>query len=727
MSRTLLVDPAPSGHRAFYLSLIAAALGPDRVHLLVPAGHRHLTDCFVRRGLNLEDFRSSTVNTAEASCLIARAALVAREHDCGRVFFAYLDSLIEPLLTLREGFPLPVTGIWFHPYALDRRYRWLPPIDKRMRHRRTVHHELRGLPNGLNIERLFFLDPIAAVNLRRLNSSILSAVLPDPWEKIPELDRYTARARFGLPQDRQIFLHIGSSEKRKGLADTLAAFDQLAKDPSNAESIMLLRVGENDRLNESDRKVLISLAESGLVRTVDGFVPEADFIEYFAAADWILLPYRNFRHSSGILSNALAAGRPVIASDYGLIADTVRNGRFGLLFSHGSPRALSMKIREAVETAPPLIDPTLRQSLHPDRFVHQLSLLMMPAPNSGDAGKAIKGVSVVLCCYNSSARLPETLRHLSLQKLSKGRSWEVVVVDNASNDDSALVASKWWQKLGQPALMTIVCEPSPGLSAARSAGISAARYEYLVFCDDDNWLAPDYLEKVYANLSSDPFIGCLGGRNLPQAATRLPDWFGSVCEMYAVGPQGISSGDVSARRFVFGAGMALRKSVWNVLVLKGYRSFLSDRTGKSLSSGGDAEICAWHLLEGFRLHYDENLILTHFIPDERLNHEYVASLKKGMILSNGALRMYHSMLDRPPDERRAGDFFCGAIQLILALALTPFHRKAGTRKLAKSQIFMGSRLRILPAFHSILAHYSNIIPSRLQKLPKKKTNYETSS
>lgn len=727
MKRTLLVDPEPSGHRAFYLALIAEALGRERTHLLVPPGDGHLADCFRRRGLNLADFTSSDVNRAEGESIVAHASAIAREQACERVFFAFFDTCVEALLTGNVPFPCPVSGIWFHPYALDRRHRWLPPLDKRLRHRRRVHHALRRLRDGLVIGRLFFLDPLASANLRCLNPSILSAVLPDPWEKIPQLDRATARARFGLPEDRRIFLHIGSSEKRKGLADTLAAFHQLAADPRLSQRILLLRVGENDRLSTPDRMLLNSLAECGLVSCIDGFVPEPDFIEYFAAADWILLPYRAFRHSSGILSNAIAANRPVIASDHGLIADTVRNGRCGWLFSHGSQVALSNRIRDAVAAETPVIDPALRQSLHPDRFVHQLALFMQPSPDSGDADVAIKGVSVVLCCYNSSARLPETLRHLSLQKLPPGLPWEVVMVDNASRDESSLVASQWWQKLGQPAPMTVVHEPVPGLSAARSAGVHAAQYEYLVFCDDDNWLAPDYVEKVHANLSADPLIGCLGGKNLSQAATRLPEWFKSKSEMYAVGPQGNASGDISARKFVFGAGMALRKSVWNGLFLKGYQSFLSDRTGKSLSSGGDAEICAWHLLEGMRLHYDETLVLTHFIPDERLNHEYARSLKKGMILSNGVLRMYHSMLERPPDERRAHDFFRGTVQLISALAMMPFHRSAGMRKLAKSQALMGSRLRIHPAFHSILAHYSAIIPPRLRQTAGKTTNHETSS
>jgi glycosyltransferase involved in cell wall biosynthesis len=372
MNRTLLVDPAPSGHRAFYLSLIAAALGPDRCHLLVPDGTPHLTDCFKRRGLDPGDFRASDADAAEGGALIARASAVAREQACTRVFFAFLDSCIEPLLTGNERFSCPVSGIWFHPYALDPCYRWLPPLDKRLRHRRAVHHALRRLGDGLIIERLFFLDPLASTNLRRLNPAIPSTVLPDPWEKTPDLERVAARARFHLPDDPVIFLHIGSSEKRKGLADTLAAFEQLAADPSLQRRILLLRVGENDRLGGADRSLLESLTARGWVKPVDGFVPEADFIEYFAAADWILLPYRNFRHSSGILSNALAANRPVIAADYGMIADAVRDADGGILFRHRSRADLARAIACAVVTTPPAAAPAARERLSPDRFISML-------------------------------------------------------------------------------------------------------------------------------------------------------------------------------------------------------------------------------------------------------------------------------------------------------------------------------------------------------------------
>jgi len=43
-----------------------------------------------------------------------------------------------------------------------------------------------------------------------------------------------------------------------------------------------------------------------------------------------------------------------------------------------------------------------------------------------------EGVSVIICCYNSAKRLPETLRHLAKQKLDTAFPWEVVVIVDGS-------------------------------------------------------------------------------------------------------------------------------------------------------------------------------------------------------------------------------------------------------------------------------------------------------
>ena len=49
------------------------------------------------------------------------------------------------------------------------------------------------------------------------------------------------------------------------------------------------------------------------------------------------------------------------------------------------------------------------------------------------------GISVIICCYNSSLRLDETLKHLINQK-THGFNWELIVVDNASTDNTEAYA-----------------------------------------------------------------------------------------------------------------------------------------------------------------------------------------------------------------------------------------------------------------------------------------------
>ena len=108
----------------------------------------------------------------------------------------------------------------------------------------------------------------------------------------------------------------------------------------------------NDKLSSKDRTKLSELVKIGSASLTDGFVPESDFIEYFSAADIILIPYRKFRFSSGILVNALNVGRPVLASNYGLIGKTVMKTASSNCFKHRSVSSLSKALVDLCVTEP---------------------------------------------------------------------------------------------------------------------------------------------------------------------------------------------------------------------------------------------------------------------------------------------------------------------------------------------------------------------------------------
>lgn len=362
MKQTLIVSPEKGGHCPFYLSLLAESFTAEGCKILADASCIENQVHLKRRNLNQDDFEFIKPAGYSTDELLEQIQELVVQYKFDSVFFAYFDAHIEALLRCEQAIGCSITGIWFHPYALDQKYRWLPPFDKRLRTRRNIHKGLMDAVNAQEIEHLFFLDDLSPSALKAINQKITSTVLVDPGEHPPKLNNYDARTHFAIPQDRTIFLHAGSSEPRKGFPDVLKAFYQLSQDPTVKEKVLLLRVGDNSRLAEKDQKILKYLMEEGLARSTNKLVPHADFIEYFSAADWVIIPYRNFRYSSGIFANAITSNTPVIASNYGLIGRYASQLKNGDVYTHKSWKSLERAIRRHVDDR--------RSCLHTDSKDH---------------------------------------------------------------------------------------------------------------------------------------------------------------------------------------------------------------------------------------------------------------------------------------------------------------------------------------------------------------------
>jgi glycosyltransferase involved in cell wall biosynthesis len=234
------------------------------------------------------------------------------------------------------------------------------------------------------------------------------------------------------------------------------------------------------------------------------------------------------------------------------------------------------------------------------------------------------GISVIICCYNSAALLPETLNHLSKQVVPETIPWEIVIVNNASTDNTTDVAKSEGQKYSQfCGKFRIVIQDRAGLSYARKKGAEESIYKYLIFCDDDNWLNRSYLHKAYQIMESSENIGALGGKSSAVTdAPKFPDWFESLKNGYAVGKQCNEQGDVSEICALWGAGLVTRRNIFLKCFPKRYPSIMTGRKGLSMNSGEDTEFCMRLLLKGYKLFYDEGLSFVHFIPKDRLRTKY---------------------------------------------------------------------------------------------------------
>ncbi|MEM9227485.1 MAG: glycosyltransferase [Verrucomicrobiota bacterium] len=253
----------------------------------------------------------------------------------------------------------------------------------------------------------------------------------------------------------------------------------------------------------------------------------------------------------------------------------------------------------------------------------------------------LPSISVVICCYNSAPRLPKTLRYLQAQETLAQLEWELIVVNNASTDDTTAVAEALWAK--KPiAPLRVVDEPKPGLSHARSRGAAEAQHAIIALVDDDNGVPPHWLRTVAEVFRDHAEVGVVGGPTTEDCEIDPPSWFQTFKGHYAV--YAVDSPGGLVEQAVCGAGLCFRKAAWEDLLAAGYEGVLSDRKGKSLSSGGDVETCAALRLAGWKIWYEPRLLIEHFIPAERLNWDYLSRLNSGFGKQSVYLDAYYALL-----------------------------------------------------------------------------------
>jgi len=215
---------------------------------------------------------------------------------------------------------------------------------------------------------------------------------------------------------------------------------------------------------------------------------------------------------------------------------------------------------------------------------------------------------------------------LALQQVPENILWELIIVDNNSTDNTASVAEGEWKKYGLEILFKIVFEAKSGLSYARHKGVKEASFELLLFCDDDNWLEKNYLHYAVEIMTLNKNIGVLGGKSDGHLEAESPYWFKYFAHFYALGKQLPTTGIANRRRYIAGAGMVVRKEIFDILEKLSFNNLLSDRNGDTLSSGGDSELCLVILFLGYDLYYDERLEFVHFIPAKRLSWRYCVNM-----------------------------------------------------------------------------------------------------
>jgi GT2 family glycosyltransferase len=202
--------------------------------------------------------------------------------------------------------------------------------------------------------------------------------------------------------------------------------------------------------------------------------------------------------------------------------------------------------------------------------------------------KRIPKVSVVVASYNGARTLRACLE--SLRRLNYS-DYEVILVDDGSTDETPAIAKSFPE-------FRYIRQSNQGLSAARNAGIAAARGEIVAFTDDDCRVDEDWLYYLVNDLMDNEWVG-IGGHNL------LPPDDSCVAAAVTASPGGPAHVMLTDREaeHIPGCNMAFLK--WALEEIGGFDPVFR-------KAGDDVDVC-WRLQEvGYKIGFSPAGFVWHY-------------------------------------------------------------------------------------------------------------------
>ncbi len=221
-------------------------------------------------------------------------------------------------------------------------------------------------------------------------------------------------------------------------------------------------------------------------------------------------------------------------------------------------------------------------------------------------------VSVVISTYNRAAVLRPALHALLDDQRAGDVTYEVIVVDNNSTDDTARMLDGFARAYSSVVRLR---ERRQGVSHGRNAGIAAALAPVIAFTDDDIRVAPDWIATIARLFANHAGIDCIGGPILPIWEATPPRWLDRRhWSPIAVVDYGPVPFEISAEhpRCLLTSNLALRARVFASL----------EPFSPRFPRAQDHELQLRYWLSGGRALYSPELVVRTEVPAARMNKAY---------------------------------------------------------------------------------------------------------
>ncbi len=220
-------------------------------------------------------------------------------------------------------------------------------------------------------------------------------------------------------------------------------------------------------------------------------------------------------------------------------------------------------------------------------------------------------ITVIVITYNRAAMLARALESLVRQETEGVFTFEILVVDDGSTDQTAALVQKLARSISQPRL-GYVYQDNAGIASARNLGVVQAHGRWLAFFDDDQLASPRWLVELYRQ-AQEHGLQCVGG----PVILKLPK-----LSAFAPGPK---TRGILGEKLMGGPGRRSLKNVLgsgNLLVHR----FLVNKVGgfdPVLQKSSDTDFF-WKIDKtGATMGVAPHAIIYHVIPESRLQLSYL--------------------------------------------------------------------------------------------------------
>jgi glycosyltransferase involved in cell wall biosynthesis len=247
--------------------------------------------------------------------------------------------------------------------------------------------------------------------------------------------------------------------------------------------------------------------------------------------------------------------------------------------------------------------------------------------------------TVAIPTYNGESRLPELLERLKNQLDTENLSWEIIVVDNNSTDNTAKVVETYEKNWQLPYPLKYCFEAKQGAAYARKKAVAEAKGRFIGFLDDDNYPISNWVAAAYRFAEKYPKAGAFGSQIHPDWEVKPPENFQRIAPFLAITERGNLPLLYEAKTKLLppSAGLVIRKKAWLESVPE--ECILTGRVKGNMLTSEDLEMLSYIQKAGWEIWYNPEMEIYHKIPSSRLRKDYLIPFFRGIGLSRYVTRM----------------------------------------------------------------------------------------